>query len=344
MAFSAKNRANTLNGVWFVALFAIAALYLSELPGFRHLGISPLIIGIVLGMIYANTLRNKLPEAWVPGILFSTKVLLRVAIMLYGFRITFQDIITIGLPGLVVSITMVTTTFILGSYLGIKLFKLDKDIAILTAAGSSVCGAAAVLATEPVLKSEPYKSAIAVSTVILFGTIAMFLYPTLYKANFLNMDLKTFGIYIGGTLHEVAHTVAAGNAISDITSNNAVIVKMMRVMMIAPLLIILSIWLAKQNHNIKGDKKTKISIPWFAIIFVMVAGFNSLNILPKAAVKTINDLDTFALTMAMSALGMETSFRKFKGVGLKPIYLALIMFLWLIFGGYFITKNVVAIF
>lgn len=345
MAFSKENRPYTLNGILFVALFATAATYISEFAFFKHLGISPLIIGIVLGMFYANTLRNRLPKEWTPGIIFSTKTLLRAAIVFYGFRLTFQSIAEVGIAGIVTSVLVVSLTFVIGYIVGTKILKLDRDTTILTSAGSSICGAAAVLATEPVVKSEAYKSAIAVSTVVLFGSIAMFLYPFLYKAGYVDLDPKGMGVYIGGTLHEVAHVVAAGNTLGTEVAKDAVIVKMIRVMMIAPFLIILGLWLAnrKKAANEATDEKTKITIPWFAVGFIAVAGFNSLDLLPKAIVTDINAIDTFALTMAMTALGMETSIDKFKGVGLKPIYLAMILFIWLIFGGYYITKFAISL-
>ena len=337
MAFSKSNRKNTLNGILFVALFSITANYISQFPAISKLGISPLIIGIILGMFYANTLRNNLPEVWVPGIIFSTKTLLRVAIIFYGFRLTFQNIMSVGIPGILTSTTMVFLTFIIGYFVGTKILKLDRDTTILTSAGSSICGAAAVLATEAVVESEAYKSAIAVATVVLFGSIAMFLYPFLYKSGIIHLTPKGEGIYIGGSVHEVAHVVAASNAIGGITAIDAVIVKMIRVMLIAPFLLILGYWLAVRG-KISGNNKTKITIPWFAVIFIGVAGFNSFHLLSQQIINFINKLDTFALTMAMTALGMETNVKKFKGVGLKPIYLALILFIWLIIGGYFITK------
>ncbi len=338
MAFSKENRGNTLSGILFVALFAASASYIAEFALFRNLGISPLIIGIILGMVYANTLRNKLPSEWHKGIVFSTKTLLRTAIVFYGFRMSFQAIEAVGVSGIVTGSAVVFSTFIIGYIVGTKVLKLDRDTTILTSAGSSICGAAAVLATEPVVKAEPYKSAVAVSTVVLFGTIAMFLYPFLYKAGYIPFSEQDMGIYIGGTLHEVAHVVAAGNALGEEVSKDAVIVKIIRVMLLAPFLVLLSLWLARSAASgIKGEK-TKIVIPWFAVLFIAVVGFNSLNLLPQAAVDTINALDTFALTMAMSALGMETSFGKFKNVGLKPLYLAAILFLWLIFGGFYIVK------
>lgn len=339
MAFTKQNRPNTLSGILFVALFASSATYIAQFAFLKHLGISPLIIGIVLGIIYANTLRNHLPKEWVPGIIFSTKTLLRAAIVFYGFRLTFQNIEQVGIAGVTASALVVTLTFIIGYFVGTKILKLDRDTTILTTAGSSICGAAAVLATEPVVNSEPHKSAIAVSTVVVFGTIAMFLYPFLYKAGFIDLSAQGMGIYIGSTIHEVAHVAAAGNTLGSEIANNAVIVKMLRVMMIAPFLIFLSLWLASKG----GSGKTKITIPWFAVAFIGVAGFNSLDLIPHTLITTINSLDTFALTMAMSALGMETSFDKFKKVGMKPIYLATILFAWLIFGGFYITKFAMSI-
>jgi len=336
--FSKENLPHTLNGILFVALFTIAAISIANIPIVKHLGISPLIVGIIIGAVYANTLRNHLPKEWVPGILFSTKNILRFAIILYGFRITFQNILQVGLPGIVASTLVVTLTFIIGYIVGTKFLKLDRDTTILTSAGSSICGAAAVLATEPVVKAEPYKSAVAVATVVIFGTTAMFLYPFLYKAGIIPFSPKAMGIYIGATVHEVAHVVGAGSAISSDVAKNAVIVKMIRVMLIAPFLIILGLFLSLKGYIKVANQKTKIAIPWFAIWFVAVAGFNSLNLLPIVIVNGINNIDTFLLTMAMTALGMETNINKFKGVGMKPIYLAAILFVWLIFGGYFIVK------
>ncbi len=345
MAFSKENIRYTLNGILFVALFAVAAIQISQIGFIKQLAISPLIIGIILGMFYANTLRNQLPKEWVPGIVFSAKQLLRLAIIFYGFRITFQQIMEVGTAGLVVSVVMLTTTILLGSWAGMKLFRLDRDTSVLTAAGSSICGAAAVLATEPVLKAEPHKSAVAVGTVVLFGTISMFLYPMLYKSGILDMDPAAYGIYVGGTVHEVAQVVAAGDAVGGIAADDAIIVKMTRVMMIAPVLIILGIIISSAARKSGAEAgKVKLVIPWFAVWFVVMSGINSLHIIPETVVADINEIDTFMLTMAMTALGMETNAAKFKQAGIKPILLALLMFVWLLVGGYFITEWAVATF
>lgn len=354
MAFSPEKRKGTIAGILFVALFAAVATYIAGLAPVKALGLSPLVIGIVMGIFYANTLHTQTPTTWQSGITFSAKKILRFAIVLYGFRITFQQIAEVGMDGFLVSLIMLTSTLILGSWLGIKVFGMDKDTSILTASGASVCGAAAVLATEPVLKAQEHKTAIAVSMVVLFGTISMFLYPVMYEAiikdavGFLHMDPRTFGIYVGGTIHEVAQVVAVPASVPGSPTemaNAAVIVKMTRVIMIAPMLVVLGLYLAWDTKKAGGsrDEKMKLVIPWFAVYFIMVAGFNSFHLIPQNIVDIINEVDTFLLTMAMTALGMGTIFAKFKGLGLAPVYTALSMFVWLVVGGFVITKVIIGL-
>jgi uncharacterized integral membrane protein (TIGR00698 family) len=366
MPFSPQKRAGTFNGIAFVAIFAAAATMIADISVIKNLGISPLVVGIVLGIFYANTLHNKFPSAWESGITFSGKKILRFAIVFYGFRITFQQIAEVGIQGFMVSLLVLSSTLIIGIWLGTKVFKMDRDTAILTASGASVCGAAAVLATEPVLKSEEYKTAVAVSMVVLFGTISMFLYPVLYATiiepatGFLHMSPTTFGMYVGGTIHEVAQVVAVPASVPGAgpdMANTAVIVKMTRVIMIAPMLIVMGLILSYIAKKSGGEgSKVKLVIPWFAVYFIGMAGLNSLihnytmaapedmATIIKGVINNINIIDTFLLTMAMTALGMGTRFAKFKGLGLAPIYTAGSMFIWLVVGGFVITQWVVATF
>ena len=330
---SPKHLANPLHGILLIVLFSFSAFYIADFEWVKHLSFSPLIVGIVLGMLYANSLRNHLPEAWVPGIQFCTKQVLRTGIVLYGFKLTFQSVIDIGGAALLIDLIVVSLTILLGAGLG-RLLKMDRDTALLTSIGSSICGAA-----EPVVKSKPYKAAVAVSTVVIFGTLSMFLYPALYRAGMLNLTTEQMGLFTGATLHEVAHVVGAGNAMGQAISDPAIIVKMIRVMMLAPVLVILSIILARRDSAAGGNsEKRKITIPWFAFLFLAVIGFNSLHLLPAELVDAINTLDTFLLTMAMTALGTESSFEKFKKAGARPFLLAGLLYVWLFFGGYWLVK------
>ena len=205
--------------------------------------------------------------------------------------------------------TIIVVTTIFGGVLIGKLLKMDKELSLLTSIGSGICGAAAVLGAESTIQTKPYKTAVAVATVVIFGTISMFIYPVMYKNGVLEFTPQEMGIFSGATLHEVAHTVGAGNSMGEEISNISVIVKMIRVMMLVPVLLLLGVWAAKRKDKPEeeGDEtskgKKKITIPWFAVGFLVIIGFHSLNFVPQSAVTVINNIDTFLLTMAMVAFG-----------------------------------------
>ena len=375
------NRANTLHGILLIALFSFAAFYIAGFPIVKRLSFSPLIVGIVLGMLYANSLRNKLPETWVPGIKFCTKQLLRWGIVLYGFRLTLTEVAAVGIPAVAVDLVIVTVTIFGGVLLG-RLLKIDRDTALMTSTGSAICGAAAVLGAEPVVKCEGYKTAIAVSTVVIFGTLSMFLYPLMYRMGLLDGLTDTgVAVYTGSTLHEVAHVAGAGNAM-DLTdalgiAGTATITKMIRVMMLAPVLVVMGFVLGRRRKTSGAQKeKSKIAVPWFAFGFIGIICLNSLlqylfggapditkhfielrgigiiDVKTLFGVESVREIplngaieyaDTFLLTMAMTALGTETSIDKFRQAGAKPFVLAGLLYVWLVAGGYFVTKYLVGI-
>ncbi len=334
-----------LPGIVVTVLLAIASIFISSLEIVKTtVNFSPLIISIILGVLIGNLV--KFPETFKPGIIFSLKKILRLAIIFLGFRLTFQNVAEVGLEGLIVDTIMLVSTFLVGVWVSRKIFGLDSEMSYLIASGSSICGASAVLATAPVVKAEMHHAAMAVATVTIFGTTAMFVYPLVYKAGLLlDFNDLTYGIWTGATVHEVAQVVAAGFAISDSAGNTATIAKLTRVMMLAPLLIILSVYLAKK-HSTHGAGVTlrDIPIPWFVFGFIAMVGVNSLNVIPTNAVHYINVVDTFLLTVAMGAMGIETNINKVKGVGMKPIYSALVIFLFLFFVGIFVVKVVHSLF
>lgn len=327
-----------LHGILLITLFSCAAFYIGDMDFVKSLSFSPMIVGIILGMLYANSLRNNLPETWVPGIQFCSKRVLRFGIILYGFRLTFQDVTAVGIPAVIIDAIIVGGTIGLGMLIG-RLMKMDRGITLLTSVGSAICGAAAVLGAESAIRTKPYKTAVAVSTVVIFGTLSMFLYPILYRNGIFALSPEQMGIYAGSTIHEVAHVVGAGNAMGDEVASIAIIVKMIRVMMLVPVLLIITWAVAKAAAaNGSEGEKGKINIPWFAILFLVVIAFNSFDLLPESVVSFINTFDTFLLTMAMTALGAETSIEKFKKAGAKPFVLALVLQLWLVAGGYCLAK------
>ena len=299
-------------GVVLAGAIAFAAAALGNVPAVADLGLGALTLAIIVGIAIGNTFYPSLHSRCDEGVQFAKQKLLRLGIILYGFRLTFQQVMDVGLSGVVIDVVMLTSTFLLASYIGSRLMGIDRKTSWLIGAGSSICGAAAVLATAPVVKAESSKVAVAVATVVIFGTLGIFLYPVIW--------------------HEVAQVVAAGHAVSPETESAAVIAKMLRVMMLAPFLLILSIVVSRQ---VGSDTPTRqpIVFPWFALLFILVALFNSLHLLPVSWVAAINAVDNVLLATAMAALGMTTRISQLMKAGLRPFLLGLMLFAWLVIGG-----------
>ncbi len=320
----------------FIAVFAIVLANIPQLAGF---GLSALPLAILLGMVYGHFSIRKEDHLDQQFFQFCKQKMLRLGIILFGFGLSFQQILAVGWQAIVIDLVVVMTIFIVGVVVGIKVFKLHRDVAILTAAGSAICGAAAILATESLLKPKQQHITVAIATVVLFGTLAMVSYPLIYQL--VAMNDQSFGIYIGSTVHEVAQAVAAGQSINSETMQTAVVVKLIRVMMLAPFLLALSAVLSRFNHNNqqkdKGHKAT-IVMPWFVFVFMATAMINSLVILPEMVQSSLALASQFSLALAMAALGAHTRWATIKAAGVKPLLLALVLFVLLIVGGYFITS------
>lgn len=326
---------NYLPGLILCAIVTIFSIWAGGKPGISGLGFSALTLAIICGMIIGNTFYPSLHRFCDGGVLFSKQHLLRFGIILYGFRLTFSQIADVGITSVVIDILTLSSTFLLASWIGPKLFGLDKQTSWLIGAGSSICGAAAVLATEPVVKAQASKVTVAVATVVIFGTISIFLYPYMYLliGHFFG-SVENYGIYIGSTVHEVAQVVAAGHAVSPQSENTAVITKMIRVMMLAPFLMLLATRVKQLAEAGKGEAhQNKILIPWFAVFFILVAIFNSFHLLPVDLVNLLVILDNFLLAMAMTALGLTTHASTIKQAGMRPLIMGLVLFIWLIVGG-----------
>lgn len=326
----------SIPGLLLIVLFAAVATALSTLPFFQHLSLSPLVVGILIGIVFANTLGRYLPEEWRSGLKFCSKRILRIGIIFFGFRLTLADVAQVGLSAVALDIFIVCSTIGLGLLVG-KWLNIDKETTLLTSSGSAICGAAAVLGAEATLKSEAYKTAVAVSTVVLFGTLSMFLYPVLYRNGFFPLSTHEMGLYTGSTVHEVAHVVGASNAMGKEVAEVAVIVKMIRVILLVPVLLVFS-WSARSRSESVEPDQRRLVVPWFALLFLLAIALNTLLSLSPAVTEPIKTVDNFALTMAMTALGCETTIDKFRQAGWRPFVLALVLYLWLVFGGLLAVK------
>ena len=235
---------------------------------------------------------------------------------------------------------VLTSTFFLTYWLGTRWLKVDKQTTILIGSGASICGAAAVIAADPIVKAEAHKVTIAVATVVVFGTIAMILYPFLYHLGWLQpwLSAQDYGVYTGSTIHEVAQVVVAGNAVSADVGDTAVVTKMIRVMMLAPFLLVLSFALTKGSSE-NGEKPSfmnrvqQVKVPWFAFIFILIVVLYTLLNISADFEQAMVMVDDILLTMAMFALGLTTHLSAIKQAGVRPLILGAIMFAWLIVGG-----------
>jgi uncharacterized integral membrane protein (TIGR00698 family) len=340
-----------LPGICLTGAIAVLATELGKSPWLQAHGISALTLAIIGGMLVGNTIYPRIAALSAPGVLFSKQVLLRAGIILFGLRLTFQDIGHVGAIGVLIDALVLASTFLLSWWAGTKLFGLNRRTAMLIGSGSAICGAAAVMATEPVVRASADEVCIAVATVVAFGTLAIFLYPALYHLNeqlhWVSISPFAYGIFTGSTVHEVAQVVAAGKAVAESTANTAVITKLVRVMMLAPFLVLLSAYLSRRSEEGGAAPPAATSwthvIPWFALGFIAVAGFNSLAILPRAVVGAAINIDTLILATAMAALGVSTQFSAIRKAGLKPLGLAALLFAWLITGGFAINAGVSAL-
>ena len=329
---------NYIFGIILVALIAFLSIAIIKIPSISTLSISPLIIGILLG-VSLSFFYHKKRDIIDLGVTFSAKKILRFGIILYGFNVSIAEITQVGFVGIAACIFVVVFIMLFGVWIGIKWLKLDRDIAILVSGGSAICGAAAILALESSLRSDSYKGVIAVGTVVIFGLIAMFVYPILYASGIIPFTHTQEGLYIGLTVHEVANVVGAGGAISNECASVALITKMIRVILLIPLLLIIPILCNKT----KGNNGKKLHIPWFAFGFLIVVVLHSYVNFSDNIVMVCKFASAFCLTMAMSALGLQIDFNKFKSVGGSAFMLAFILFILLCVGGFFLVYGIAKI-
>jgi len=306
-------------GVVLTSALAAGAVWLHSLPA---VGVfSALILAIVLGMIVRNTVG--VPAVAQVGVSFCLKKVLRLAIILLGLQLSFVQVAQVGGRGFGVVAAALVATFLFTTWLGRRM-GVDRKLTQLIAAGSSICGASAVIATNVVTEGSDEDVAYGVACVTVFGSLSMFLYPLLPRL--LHLSPVAFGLWAGASIHEVAQVIAAAFQDGQASGQFATISKLTRVMLLAPMVLTLGVLAARGKAKAEGvvggrlDLK-KVPIPWFVLGFVAMIGFNTLNILPphiKALVITANQ---FLLAVSLAAMGLETSVAKLKEKGLKPLAL-----------------------
>ena len=223
-----------------------------------------------------------------------------------------------------IDVLVLSSTFALAWWFGRRVLGLDARTVVLVGAGRSICGAAAVLATEPVVRAEAEQVTVAVASVVIFGTLAMFLYPAL--PGLLQLDAHHFGLWSGASIHEIAQVVAATFQDGREAGEFGTIAKLSRVMLLAPLVLglgLIATWRPSGRPSAHGQPRVqgRAPIPWFVFGFIALIGVNSLGVVPSEAKQLLVPATTFLLTVALAAMGLETDIRKLKARGLRPLAL-----------------------
>ncbi|SEF97009.1 conserved hypothetical integral membrane protein [Caloramator fervidus] len=288
----------------------------------KKLNLSTLIIAIILGGLIKNTVGVS--RKFEDGIKFCSKKVLRIAIVLLGFKLSFLQILKIGPKAVIIILISSTSAILLTNYLG-KKFNLKQKLTILLATGISICGAAAIAATNAIIKSDEEDVAYSIGVITVLGTIFMFIYPVIF--NIFKMNSQLYSIWTGASIHEVAQVVAAGFAVSNDVGIQATIVKLTRVLFIIPVTLILSLASSKRENRKLSLKN--VSVPHFVLFFLVIVIINSIVQIPKNILDLLVKIDGYLMTLAMAGLGLDLNIASMKKVGLKPLYLGIISSLFI---------------
>lgn len=278
--------------------------------------VSALLFAIVLGAVVANVVR--LPDALQPGIGFTGKRILRFGIVLLGLQVSLTDIASLGWRMVVVVVAIVGLGVAAGLLIG-RWLKLSSELSLLIGSGFSICGAAAVAAVDGVLDAEEENVATAIALVVLFGTLMIPIVPGI--AALAGLAPHDAALFAGGSIHEVAQVVAAAGVIGGGALATAVIVKLARVLMLAPVIAVISVRLRRGTAG-QGGKRPPI-VPLFVAGFLAMVLVATFRIIPAPALSVIKVVQTAALAAAMFALGLGVKVKSLIKVGPKPFLLGL---------------------
>jgi uncharacterized integral membrane protein (TIGR00698 family) len=312
-----ETTADLLPGLLLTSALALLATNLQKLPGINIF--SPLILAVLIGVSIRNTVGVR--SVYKLGITFSLKKVLRLAVTLLGLKLSFVQVVSVGPIGLAIVLVSLVSAFAFttwfGAYLGV-----DRKLAQLIAAGTSICGASAVLATNGIVKATDEDAAYAVTIVTLFGTLSMLLYPVLDLI--FQTSPREFGLWCGVSIHDVAQVVAAASQKGQESGEIATISKLSRVLFLIPLLLGLGTLSTNQptlSKRPRQKKAAKLPIPWFVFGFIALVILNSFSVFPSALKEIVTQTNQFLLTLSLGAMGLETNLAKMKETGLKPLFL-----------------------
>jgi uncharacterized integral membrane protein (TIGR00698 family) len=318
-------------GVACTLIVALAATYLSD-----HYHAPPVIFALLLGMAL-NELSGE--ARYTPGINVSARTLLRISVALLGLRITFGQIGELGWSTAAMVMVTVPLTILFGWALA-RGMKLDARYGVLSGGAVGICGASAAMAIAVAWprKDSERDTAVVIACITTYSTIAMVLYPALLAH--LHLDALQTGRFLGGSIHDVAQVVAAGYASSPQAGDSATIVKLMRVAMLLPVVLVITLVAARGLDKSEPTQKVAL-LPGFLIGFVVLAALNGFGLVAKPIAAVLTEASKWLLVISVAAIGMKTSLREMMAVGTtaialiaaETVFLAILVLAWILLGG-----------
>ena len=317
-------------GVAAALLLALLGMQLSQLNMFSANGFGALTLSVLLGMLVGNSLSLNTHYRLAKGLALSKQRLLRIGVALYGLRLSLMDVMNVGFGALLVDVIIMSSCIVAAIWLGTRYFKLSATDSVLIGSGHAVCGAAAVLACSGIVRARDDQVAVAVACVVIFGTLSMLLYPWLYQLQLgIFSSDHAFGIFTGATVHEVAQVVAIGTALPEATAQAALISKLIRVLLLAPFMLLVASWWVKRSVC-ETQQKISVPLPVFVFGFIACMLLNTWLPLSTQQAKIAYLIDDLLLATAMAALGLGTRFKDLRQAGVKPLLLAAVLTLFII--------------
>lgn len=314
---------NIVPGLVLSAFVAIIAILLSGLFPGDIIGatVMALLVGMALNFMLS---RYKIFDV---GVSYTAKTLLRIGIVLMGVNMNFAEVLSVGKYSLFVMIFTMATAFGAGNLIG-KMFGVNWKLTNLLSVSTAICGGSAVAAVGPVIKAKNEDIAYAISSTFIFDILTVVVIPWIGIA--MGMSNAGYGLWVGTAVNDTSSVVAAGYAFSDFAGNTAVIVKLTRTLFIIPYVLIFSVIterLEAKSEGIKGRVSVNFKkiFPYFIILFLVVVALRSTGIIPTNLVPTLSKTSKFCMVMALSAIGLKTSFKDIKNIGFKPMILGFIV-------------------
>lgn len=316
-----------LPGFMLCLVVGMAATFVSD-----HYGGPTILYALLMGMAL-NYLSQE--GRCVAGIQFSAKSVLRIGIALLGARITFEQLLGLGITPIAIVLVGVPATIMFGVLCG-RWLGLSRSQSVLSGASVGICGASAALAVSAVLPEDKDSECNLIFTVIgvtALSTVAMILYPLIVTG--VGLNEAESGIFLGATIHDVAQVVGAGYMISDDVGDVATFTKLLRVACLVPVVVVITLLFARQGQTQAGN--SSLPLPMFLVAFIVIVAINSTGVVPAPILESMTELSRWCLIVAMVGLGMKASFKELSTMGWKPIvllvsetvFLALLVMIWL---------------